>query len=382
MEVYERFVKVCEEGKLELARDMYEKYRDLIKKESDFMSGKIFLDIYKQKEDNLPKWLFSVLKAQCLITSYFLYDLLYDAILFGDLASVDWFYSELCQMCEFRVNSFEFAYSLACDKMHLHIVNYFRLLLSKYINFNKIEIQVFYAALSDGNGSLFEFILAINPNISINYKDYFLVACQKGYLEIAKHMYTRVEPYVLDTGFCDACKQGHLEFAQWLMPMVKPMFGYRRLESYDQILAYDQILLGQEYTYDEKVCYLQTNQLFKQVCQKGQKEVAQWLYSIFDNIDLLFQDGMSFQVACWDADVSQSHLELAQWLEQLNPYLFEIYYNEEGLFSHYKIDLDREKKWRQRRYALWLASDDSPKKDDLLYRIPEDVSRYIISNYL
>ena len=362
MEVYERFVKACEEGKLETARDMYEKYGDIIKKESDFMSGKIFLDIYKQKEDNLPKWLYSVLKSRWLITPCLLYEALDDAILFGDLASVYWFYSEICEMCEFRGERFEYAYRSACSRMHLHIVNYFRFVLSKYIMFAEIEKNVFYEALADGNVPLFDFILAINPNISIKHKECFLTACTKGYLEIAKRLYTKVEPYILDIGFDYACAQGKLDLAQWLLYIIKETKKPNVL-----------------YTLETKYGI---NRLFLKVCQYGHIEVAQWLYSVFDNIDLLHEKGVAFQTSCWKADVSQSHLELAQWLEQLNPYLFEIIYDEQGMISDHKIHLDREKRWQERKYALWLSSNETPKKDNLLYRIPEDVSRYLISNYL
>jgi hypothetical protein len=44
--------------------------------------------------------------------------------------------------------------------------------------------------------------------------------------------------------------------------------------------------------------------------------------------------------------------------------------------------LDKEINWLNKMYPVWLASNESPCKSNLFYRIPEDVSRYIISQYL
>ena len=44
------------------------------------------------------------------------------------------------------------------------------------------------------------------------------------------------------------------------------------------------------------------------------------------------------------------------------------------------VRLCQERRWRSRRLALWMSSDFAPR--NLLQRIPEDVSRWIIQMYL
>jgi hypothetical protein len=66
----------------------------------------------------------------------------------------------------------------------------------------------------------------------------------------------------------------------------------------------------------------------------------------------------------------------------LKPYLYVIHYNEDGSCKGYYIREKEEERWKRRKLLVWLASDKSPNKQCLLYKMPQDVSRYIISSYL
>jgi hypothetical protein len=74
------------------------------------------------------------------------------------------------------------------------------------------------------------------------------------------------------------------------------------------------------------------------------------------------------------------HLHVAQWLQSLKPYLYVIEYDENGKMKGYKIREKEEANWEKRKYLLWLASNDCPEenKNNLLYKLPSDVSRMII----
>jgi hypothetical protein len=75
-------------------------------------------------------------------------------------------------------------------------------------------------------------------------------------------------------------------------------------------------------------------------------------------------------------------LLVAQWLQSLKPNLYVINYNDDGSYKGYYVRSKEEARWQQRKTLVWLASDQSPNKKSLFYKIPQDVSRYIISNYL
>jgi hypothetical protein len=75
-------------------------------------------------------------------------------------------------------------------------------------------------------------------------------------------------------------------------------------------------------------------------------------------------------------------LLVAQWLQSLKPHLYIINYNDDGSYKGHYIRSKEEARWEQRKYLVWLASDQSPNKKSLFYKIPQDVSRYIISQYL
>ena len=95
------------------------------------------------------------------------------------------------------------------------------------------------------------------------------------------------------------------------------------------------------------------------------------------NINISTKNEEAFRHACY-----KGHLLVAQWLQSLKPNLYVINYNDDGSYKDYYIRSKKEVLWEQRKTLLWLASDQSPNKKSLFYKIPQDVSRYIISQYL
>ena len=149
-----------------------------------------------------------------------------------------------------------------------------------------------------------------------------------------------------------ACSQGHLLVAQWLLS-VKPDIN---------ISANNE-------------------EAFRHACFQGHLLVAQWLLSVKPDINIsafneyVFRD--VFRVACYN-----NNLSVAQWLQGLKPYLYVIYCNDDGSYKGHSVRSKEEARWQQRKYLVWLASNESPNKKSLFYKIPQDVSRHIISNYL
>jgi hypothetical protein len=73
-------------------------------------------------------------------------------------------------------------------------------------------------------------------------------------------------------------------------------------------------------------------------------------------------------------------LEVAKWLQQMKPYLYEIIYDENGKMKNWRIRAIEEANWQKRKYLVWLASNHCPEenRNNLLYKLPSDVSRMAI----
>jgi hypothetical protein len=105
--------------------------------------------------------------------------------------------------------------------------------------------------------------------------------------------------------------------------------------------------------------------------------VAQWLLNVKPDINISVNNNEVFICAA-----KNKNLNIMKWLASLKPHLYIINYWKNGGYKSYDINSKEEERWSQRKQLVWLASNDSPCKSNIFYRIPQDVSRYIISNYL
>ena len=136
---------------------------------------------------------------------------------------------------------------------------------------------------------------------------------------------------------------------------------------------------AQQYLLENPTINISANDeyVFLNACLKGHLLVAQWLLSVKPGINISANDEELFWIACLSG-----YLLVAQWLQSLKPHLYVINYNNNGSYKGYYIRSKEEARWEQRKTLVWLASDQSPNKKSIFYRMPQDVSRYIISNYL
>ena len=186
----------------------------------------------------------------------------------------------------------------------------------------------------------------------MNIQSHFNNLCISGNLEEAQQ-YLLENPTINISAFNEdafrhACCLGHLSVAQWLLS-VKPDIN---------ISACNECA-------------------FRYACSQCHLSVAQWLLSVKPDINISVYNEEVFRWTC-----SQGHLKVGQWLQSLKPNLYVIHYNNDGSYKDYYIRSKEEARWQQRKYLVWLASNESPNKKSLFYKIPQDVSRYIISNYL
>ena len=98
--------------------------------------------------------------------------------------------------------------------------------------------------------------------------------------------------------------------------------------------------------------------------------MAQWLLSVKPDINISAEDDWAFLNAC-----EMCHLEVAKWLQSLNPYLYVIKYDYNGNYAGCKIRSKEEANWEKRKYALHMMTKQDNTK--ILYNLPIDISKTI-----
>lgn len=175
----------------------------------------------------------------------------------------------------------------------------------------------------------------------------FMNLCRQRNLMGAKK-FLRENPHInISAGneyvFRHACGTGQLSMAKWLFS-IKPTIDISALEEHAFIWA----------------------------CQDGHLDVAKWLISKKPTINISALNHYAFRMSCQ----SSARLKVAQWLESLKPHLYVIYYDKNDLYKNSYIRTKEEANWEKRKYLLFIASDG--KEDNLLYRLPTDISKMVI----
>ena len=109
--------------------------------------------------------------------------------------------------------------------------------------------------------------------------------------------------------------------------------------------------------------------MFSNACWCGHLEVAKWLLQVKPDINISIDNEYAFRWTC-----ANRQLNVAEWLQSLNPYLYVIEYDENGNYTGYKIREKEEANWERRKYALHMALQD---KTNLLYHLPVDIAKAV-----
>lgn len=160
--------------------------------------------------------------------------------------------------------------------------NFFAACISGY---PKMAKYIYYGFLRNFD------IKSSEPKIAIDLLRAFEFACNGNHLDIAKWIYSlnlidlEKNLHTLDTIFSKKCENGNLKIVKWIYSLGK---------------FTEHIKKGNKYR-------------FKTCCQNGQLEMAKYLLSMDDGIDIYDDNGIAFIWAC-----KYGGLEMAKFLYRLD----------------------------------------------------------------
>lgn len=114
-------------------------------------------------------------------------------------------------------------------------------------------------------------------------------------------------------------------------------------------------------------------------CIFGSFNRTEFLLQLNPNIDICANNHELFTGAC-----KYNNFEIMKLLQKLRPDVYVINYDKKGNYKDHYIRTEEEAKkeanWQRRKYAVWLASNKCPEssKNDVLFKLPCDVSRYVV----
>ena len=225
--------------------------------------------------------------------------------------------------------------------------------------------------------------------------------CSKGQLEKAQHYYYENSKMInnlrLEDCFQMSCSNGRLEIAKWIYS-IHPNLDvhiwsdhafYRACEANYLDLAKWLISLKKSHTIAHYYEYCST------ACASGHLELIKDIVEHIPNFNVSYKHHELFRIAMsnryMNPDASVKYGYIVEWLHTIKPWVYNIRHFREEL-SHYDDDYDgwvgihypeldtiQERNWHMRKYVVYASSDAAPNKKTLIYKLPIELSRIVIS---
>lgn len=195
--------------------------------------------------------------------------------------------------------------------------------------------------LSVNNLNIIEWVLSLNNQNIMNVIPAEIYMCaQRGSLEKLKLLFAvndNITSFYKDNVFYISGINSHINIVEWMLE--------HNLE-----LRISQFLL-------------------KSFCKLSNLTIAKLIAKKFPEL-LQSNDFKDMFILAF----TQKKFDTCKWIQTLYPYKFVI----NSDMSSYYIRTEQEINWEKRKYYVWLMSHKSPNKESIIYKIPTDVSIYLI----
>ena len=250
------------------------------------------------------------------------------------------------------------AFIIACKYNHFEVAQWISSMSVSGDMPSSILFDGFTAACLADNCHIARFL--IEERMSLNFAEYIRHTIRTLFVRVCNHTCLNVASWLFHTNadiidingdmdgrslsvFLKACSKGDLKTAKWLAE-IRP-----------------------------NVLFVNINCVFKRTCHNAKLKTAKWLLRENPSIDVskIFDD--LYPWICL-----QRCLPIAKFMTHTMPFVYSLSLTDEGKFKSLKQRAKENVRWGFRKYPLWLASNHSPNKMCMFYRLPEDVVRCII----
>ena len=273
----------------------------------------------------------------------------------------------------------ECAFSRACEHMHFHVAHWLLSVKERSIHVS----SMFQWACREGRLDIAQWMLSVKPtiNISANEEYAFRMACDEGHLLVAQWLFS-IKPTIdisaqNNFAFGWACDQGHLDVVKWLL-VVKPDIDFPQEKTVLWSCKHNRFDMAEFLlsVKPENIPEIVSSVLLDS-CYNGNLNAAQWAMISLQNVDDDIQrtERRAFEASCW-----AGHVNIATWLFSLRPFSYRLVLDPKTFkIAHHSVRKPEKARWSQRNYAMLMRQ---KIVHTIFYKMPEDVSRFVIQMFL
>lgn len=209
--------------------------------------------------------------------------------------------------------------------------------------------------------------------------------CMNGHLDVVAWIYDTFPVRLLANAeytFSITLKNNHFPVCEFLLDVYPHLLSCDILKNVFILLLTKGNLLGLKWLLNirpelglDKVVI--TSKQFSTACFLGHLDIAKWIFELKPTIRICMINHLIFKGV-----MASKQMEVGHWLQSLKPEYYKINYDENGVYKDYIIRSKADANWYKVKYAVWLASDHTPNSSSILYKIPQDISKYVVEMLL